>query len=73
MAAWVLVVVGALNWGLVGVGGLMGSNWNLVYMILGSWPMLELIVYILVGAAAVYEIINHKKTCKECSAGGSTA
>lgn len=51
----ILLMVGGLNWGFVGVGGLMGSNWNVVQMIVGSWPMLESIVYVLVGAAAVYE------------------
>lgn len=48
-----LLVVGGLNWGLVGVGYLMGSNWNVVNMLLGSWPMVEAVVYILVGLAAL--------------------
>ncbi len=66
MVAWILVIVGALNWGLVGVGSFMGSNWNLVNMILGSMPQLESIVYILVGLAAVFELITHKKNCRMC-------
>jgi uncharacterized protein len=49
----VLVVVGGINWGLVGLGMLMGSDWNVVHMLLGSVPMLEAIVYILVGLAAI--------------------
>lgn len=65
--AWVLVIVGGLNWLLFGLGGFMGGDWNLVHLILGSWPMLEWLVYILVGAAAVYEIVTHRKNCKECS------
>jgi uncharacterized protein len=72
MASWILVVVGALNWGLVGLGGFVGSNnWNLVNLILGSWPALELIVYVLVGAAAVYEVVTHKKNCKQCGSGAA--
>lgn len=51
--ARILVVVGSINWGLVGLGMLMGSDWNVVHMILGSVPMLEAIVYVLVGLAAV--------------------
>jgi uncharacterized membrane protein YuzA (DUF378 family) len=53
--ARILVVVGGINWGLVGLGMLMGSdaNWNVVNMILGSAPMLEAVVYLLVGLAAV--------------------
>ncbi len=53
-------MVGGLNWLLIGLGGFMGANWNVVGMIFGSWPMLEWIVYILVGLAAVYEIATHK-------------
>lgn len=68
MAAWVLVMVGALNWGLVGIGALVGSNLNVVDLLLGNWPMVEAIVFVLVGAAAVYEIVKHKGMCKECNA-----
>ena len=60
----VLVMVGGLNWGLVGIGMLMGSNFNVVYMILGSWPMAEAIVYILVGVAVVMKLFGCK--CKKC-------
>lgn len=53
-AAWVLVIVGALNWGLVGLGWLVsGADWNVVHMIVGSWPMLEGLVYLLVGISGV--------------------
>jgi len=48
-----LVVVGAINWGLVGLGYFFGGNWNLVNLILGSWPVVENIVYILVAVSAV--------------------
>ncbi len=56
--ARILVIVGGLNWGLVGLGSLMssGSDWNVVHMLLGSWPMLEAIVYLLVGLSAIYMI-----------------
>jgi uncharacterized membrane protein YuzA (DUF378 family) len=72
MVAWILVIIGALNWGLVGIGGFVGGNWNVVNLILGSWPAVEWIVYVLVGLAAVYELVTHKKNCKECgtSSGG---
>jgi uncharacterized membrane protein YuzA (DUF378 family) len=70
MVSWILVMVGALNWGLVGIGGFIGGNWNLVALILGSMPQLEWIVYILVGLSAVYEVITHKMNCKTCGSGG---
>jgi uncharacterized membrane protein YuzA (DUF378 family) len=49
-----LLVVGALNWGLVGLGGFMGSNLNVVNMVLGSWPQVEWLVYVLVGLAGLW-------------------
>lgn len=71
MVAWILLVVGGLNWLLVGLGGFLGGDWNLVYMLLGSWPVVEWLVYVLVGLAAVYELLTHKKNCKNCSVGGA--
>lgn len=70
MVSWILIIVGALNWGLVGLGGFMGGNWNLVNLILGSWPQVEWLVYILVGLSGVYELIVHKKNCKMCGSSG---
>ncbi len=61
MLAVTLVWVGALNWGLVGLFG-----YNLVGSLLGAWPMLERVVYVLVGVSAVYELLNHKEACKLC-------
>ena len=49
----ILVIVGGINWGLVGLGMVFGGEWNVVHMLLRMWPMFEAIVYILVGAAAV--------------------
>ena len=70
--AFILVVIGGLNWGLIGLGSwLSGADWNVVRMILGSWPTVENLVYVLVGLSAVWLLIGHKKDCKMCSAGGS--
>lgn len=49
--ALVLVIVGGLNWGLVGL-----FNFDLVAAILGTIPILQKIVYILVGLSALYLI-----------------
>lgn len=65
--AWVLLVIGGLNWGLVGLGQLMGGmGWNVVNMIVGSWPIVESIVYLLVGLSAVALLFGGK--CKACQA-----
>jgi uncharacterized membrane protein YuzA (DUF378 family) len=45
----VLVIVGGLNWGLVGL-----FNYDLVAQIFGSVPVVKNIVYDLVGLAAIY-------------------
>lgn len=57
-----LVVVGAFNWGLVGL-----FNYNLVNALLGSLPGLEKLVYILVGVSGVVLVVTHKNDCKICS------
>ena len=44
----ILLVVGGLNWGLVGL-----FDVNVVHAILGGVPVLERLVYILVGLAAL--------------------
>jgi uncharacterized membrane protein YuzA (DUF378 family) len=59
-----LLIIGGINWGLVGVGMLMGRNWNVVNMLLGNWPTVEAIVYILVGVAGIMKIFGCK--CKKC-------
>lgn len=67
----VLLVIGGLNWGLVGIGMFMGSNLNVVNMIVGSWPKLEALIYVLVGIAAIMKMIGCKcAKCKACMAGG---
>ena len=53
--AWILVLVGALNWGLVGLGNLLGFQGNVVELLLGSMPTVENVVYVLVGLSAVYK------------------
>ena len=49
--AIILVVVDGLNWGLVGL-----FNFNLATAILGSFPPVEKVIYMLVGLAAIYTI-----------------
>ncbi len=59
--AFALLVVGGLNWGLTALG------WNLVNMLLGGYPTLETVVYLLVGLSAVYIAATHMGDCKVCS------
>lgn len=69
MIAFLLAVVGGINWGLVGLGWFAGSqDWNVVHMLLGSSMQLEAIVYVLVGASALLLLVTHKKHCSACRA-----
>lgn len=63
--AALLVFIGAVNWGLVGVGGFLGQNWNLVNRLLGSWPSVEWVVYVLVGLAGL-AMLGCAKCCGAC-------
>lgn len=49
IVALILVIVGGLNWGLVGL-----FNFNLVSTIFGEMSMLSRLVYVLVGLSAIY-------------------
>ncbi len=54
--AFVLLIIGGLNWGLVGA-----FSFNLVELIFGAVGWLLSLVYILVGLSAIYMAIMHKK------------
>lgn len=51
--SWVLVIIGGLNWGLIGF-----FNWNLVDAIFGAGSSLSRIIYALVGLGALYLLIR---------------
>lgn len=55
----ILVTIGAVNWGLVGLGQLAdtgGDTYNLINIALGSVPEAESIVYLLIGLAGLYQV-----------------
>jgi len=45
--AWVLLIIGGLNWGLAALG------YNVVDMIFGAGSMLAKVIYLLVGLSAI--------------------
>ncbi len=51
--AWILVVVGGLNWGLVGA-----LNFNVVDALFGTGSTISMVVYILVGLGALWMIVS---------------
>lgn len=57
----VLVIVGALNWGLVGI-----CQFNLVSHFLGDMTTATRVVYGLVGVAGLMKLISCFKECPGC-------
>lgn len=55
IVTYILVIVGALNWGLIGA-----ADFNLVTALFGTTSLTKLI-YILVGASAIYSVANNRK------------
>ena len=60
MIAFILLIVGGLNWLLT------AFNYNLVDMIFGVGSPIAMLIYILVGLSAIYEVVMHKKQCRVC-------
>ncbi len=48
----ILVIVGGLNWGLVGI-----ADFNLVAFIFGDGSILSRLVYVLVGLSAAWQVV----------------
>lgn len=61
VVTYILIIVGALNWGLIGLFG-----FDLVARIFGDMSVISRIIYVLVGISAVVDIATHKKSCKAC-------
>ena len=61
-ATFGLVLVGAINWGMVAF-----FDFNIVSVVFGAGTTLERIVYALVGLSGLYLLATHKSDCKICS------
>ena len=58
--AIILVIIGGLNWGLVGL-----FNFDLVAAIFGAMSVISKIVYVLVGLSAVYLVVIFNSLLKD--------
>lgn len=58
IVSYILVIVGALNWGLVGA-----FHFDLVATLFGEMTKLTRIVYILVGLSAIVSLITLRTCC----------
>ena len=59
MVAFILLVIGGLNWGLR-IFGVDIETWHLGMTV-------DKIIYALVALSAIYEIFTHGGRCKECN------
>ena len=62
MVTFILLIVGGLNWLLVGLLG-----WDVGMLFGGQMAIISKIIYVLVGLSALNEIVIHKGICKMCS------
>ncbi|MDD4251284.1 MAG: DUF378 domain-containing protein [Candidatus ainarchaeum sp.] len=53
-----LIIIGGINWGLSAFG------YNLVNMLVGAFPPVDMVVYVLVAVSALYQIKNLIKGCQ---------
>jgi len=60
--AFLLLVVGGLNWLLVGVAG-----WEVGQLFGGQAAIVSRAIYVLVGLSALLLLFTHKKDCRGCS------
>lgn len=58
--AFILLLVGGLNWGLIGA-----IDMNIVTELLGTGTMATKVVYIAVGVAAIYKVLFFKRCCSK--------
>ncbi len=58
---FILLVIGGLNWLLVGLAG-----WDVGQLFGGMDAVVSRVIYVLVGLSAIYEIFTHKANCKCC-------
>ena len=65
--AFILLVIGGLNWLLVGI-----AQWDIGLLFGGQANIVYRIIYIVVGLAAIYEIVTHKNNCRACDGSSST-
>ena len=65
--AFYLLIIGGLNWLVLALSG-----WEIGELLGGQGALLTKAVYVLIGLAAIHELVKHKSTCNKCSVGGGS-
>ena len=69
MITWILVIIGGLNWLLVGIFG----KGLFDFLNMTARQPLPMLVYLLVGISTLVELFTHKANCKMCGSKPSAA
>ncbi len=59
---FILLVIGGLNWLVFGI-----ASWDIGQLFGGMDAMVSRVIYVVVGLAALYEIVTHKANCRACT------
>jgi uncharacterized membrane protein YuzA (DUF378 family) len=62
MIAFILLVIGGLNWLLVGL-----FHWDIGMLFGGMGAIVSRVIYVLVGLSALWEVFTHKANCRMCT------
>lgn len=62
IVAFALVIIGALNWGLIGL-----LDYDVLELVFPDMVVVQQVIETLVGVSAVYLLFTHKGDCKVCS------
>ncbi len=68
--SFILLIIGGLNWLFVGIWGNDLFSWLGQINYGDTMYGVAKVVYVLIGLAAIYEVLTHKKSCKMCNKGG---
>jgi uncharacterized protein len=61
--AFSLLIIGGINWGLI---GFLGADYDLIDLVFGSFDVVPEVLETLVGVSALYVLFTHKGDCKVC-------
>lgn len=68
IVTFLLLVIGGLNWLLVGLFG-----WDIGELFGGQTALISKSIYVLVGISALWQVFTHRGDCKTCGADSSSA
>ena len=56
--SFICAIIGALNIGAIGIGHFLGFDGDILGLMLSSWPRIEWGAYVLIGASALWLLVE---------------